>query len=144
VEEGIENGITMGEAIQVARMAEDAGSDAIHVSRIPPLVGQPGALLPMAETIKKAVSIPVVAVMKIDPELGESALQAGQADFIAFGRALFADPDLPNKVSFGRLDEIEQCIYCDTCRDGLNSPDGIDCTVNPTLGKEREFLNQEQ
>ena len=144
VEEGVENGITIEEAIQVARMAEDAGSDAVHVSGILSSPGEPGALLPLAEKIRKAVSSPVIAVMKIDPTLGESALQAGQADFIAFGRTLFTDPNLPNKVFSGRIDEIEPCIYCNACTKGLHNPDGVDCPVNPMLGREREYLNRQQ
>ena len=147
IEFGVEDGITIEETIQVARMVEEAGADAIHVSvtgagpsRTPPMALQPGRILPLAETVREAVSIPIIGVMKINPQLGESALREGKADFIAFGRALLADPDIPGKVSLARLDDIKPCIYCGNCSDTLYlSPDGINCTVNPALGIEREY-----
>ena len=147
IEEGIEDGITIEETIQVARMVEDAGADAIHVSRtaagsrrFPPMAEMPGVLLPLAEAVKKAVSIPIIAVMRMDSLLGETALRQGKADFIAFGRALLADPEIANKVASDRLDDIKPCIYCGGCSDSLRlSSSGIHCVVNPALGREREY-----
>jgi len=147
IEEEVEGGITIEESIQVAQMAEEAGADAIHVSRtaasprrFPPMAEIPGVLLPLAETVKKAVSIPIIAVMRMDPLLGETALWQGKADFIAFGRTLLADPEIANKVTSGRPDDIRPCIYCGSCSDSLRlSPPGIHCAVNPALGREREY-----
>ena len=146
-EVGVENGITIEETTLVARMAEEAGADAIHVSahgvgsmRVPPMAQRPGVLLPLAEAVKKAVSIPVIAVSRIDPVLGEAALRDRKADFIAFGRALIADPEVAGKVAEDRVDDINPCIYCSNCLDSIQTrPEGIWCTVNPTLGMEREY-----
>ncbi|MDD4876463.1 MAG: FAD-dependent oxidoreductase [Dehalococcoidales bacterium] len=151
VEEGVKNGITIEETIQVAQMAEAVGADAIHVSRtsgstrgIPPMAVEPGILLPLAEAVKKAVSVPIITVMRIDPVIGETALQQGKADFIAFGRSLLADPEIANKVASGNLEDIKPCIYCSGCMDSLRlSPPGVRCVVNPALGKEQEYsINQ--
>ena len=57
--------------------------------------------------------MPVIGVGKIgDPLIAESILEEGKADFVAMGRALIADPALPNKAKEGRLDDIRRCIYC--------------------------------
>jgi len=147
----IEGGITLDEAQQTARLAQDAGCDAIHVSgwgkggtqRRPPMGYRVGYFSWLAETVKKAVDVPVIAVARITPEFGEGLLQEGKADFIAIGRALIADPDLPNKVASGKLEDIKPCLSCDGCFDsmaGFHSPDGtLRCAVNAAVGKEREF-----
>ena len=53
------------------------------------------------------------------------------------GRQLLADPDLPNKVAAGKLDEINPCTDCFNCRSDLLTPGvlGIRCQVNPAAGR---------
>ncbi|MBM3119760.1 MAG: FAD-dependent oxidoreductase [Chloroflexi bacterium] len=147
VEIGVEGGITLEDTQVVAKMAEKAGVDAIHVSahtiapaRRPPMAQPPCAFVPFAEGIKKVVSVPVIAVSRIPPELGEEVIREGKADFVAMGRPLLADPGLPQKVATGRMEDIRPCLYCLTCLDSLNwRKEGVCCTVNPTLGREREY-----
>jgi 2,4-dienoyl-CoA reductase (NADPH2) len=47
-----------------------------------------------------------------DPLLADQILRDGQADLIGLARGLIADPELPNKASQGRFDEINRCIAC--------------------------------
>ncbi len=142
----LEGGITLDDAVRHARLFEQAGVDALDVSSGPfethhrqfPMIYQPfGGLVPLAAAIKKAVSVPVITVGKIDALLGERVLEKGQADFIQMARALMADPDLPNKAREGRVQDIRQCIYCGHCqhRPGPYA----NCTVNMALGKEMEY-----
>ncbi|MFH1652138.1 MAG: FAD-dependent oxidoreductase [Chloroflexota bacterium] len=98
-----------------------------------------GALVPLASFIKKAVSIPVIVVGRMDPELGESALRQDKVDFIALNRRLLADPELPNKVIQGRTDDIVPCSGCSTCFDFDNRGFPVQCRVNASFGKEREY-----
>jgi 2,4-dienoyl-CoA reductase-like NADH-dependent reductase (Old Yellow Enzyme family)/thioredoxin reductase len=143
---GVEGGITLEETQIVAQLAEKAGVDAIHVSahpvgpgRRPPMAQPPCAFVPLAEGIKKVVSVPVIAVSRIPPELGESVLQEGKVDFIAIGRGLLADPHMLEKVTSGREEDVAPCICCMTCLDSVRwREEGIWCVVNPALGKERE------
>jgi NADPH-dependent 2,4-dienoyl-CoA reductase/sulfur reductase-like enzyme len=88
-----------------------------------------------------AVGIPVIAVGKIgDPLIAEHILRQGKADLVAMGRALIADPDLPNKAAQGRFDDIRYCIYCNTCIDKLNSlPGYVRCAINAEAGRESEM-----
>lgn len=146
MEIGGEGGITLEDTLTVAKMAEEAGVDAIHVSahpiapaRRPPMAQPPCAFVPFAEAVKKVVSVPVIAVSRIPPELGEEIIREGKADFIAIGRPLLADPGLPQKAASGRLEDIRPCLYCMTCLDSLYwRKEGVCCTVNPILGRERE------
>jgi len=149
---GPEGGLTSEEAMQVARMAQYAGSDAINVSvfaygvsprTTPPMAQPPGNLIRFAETVKTAVDIPVMAVGRIDPETAEKALKEERADLIAIGRALIADPEFPNKAASGKLDEARPCVGCMTCLDSvtaLHQP--VQCVVNPTVGREEESVIQ--
>jgi NADPH-dependent 2,4-dienoyl-CoA reductase/sulfur reductase-like enzyme len=89
--------------------------------------------------LKKAVRIPLIAAGRITPELGEKALQEGQADLIAMGKALIADPELPLKAAAGWVDDIRPCIGCLRCIDNQTvKGKGIMCSVNAAVGRERE------
>jgi len=142
-------GITVEEAQQIARIAEEAGADALEIAamlwgiipRLPPSTAEaPGGLLPFMDGLKNAVRIPLIAAGRITPELGEKALQERQADLIAMGKALIADPDLPIKAEAGRVDEIRPCIGCLRCIDNQTvKGKGIMCSVNAAVGREMEL-----
>jgi NADPH-dependent 2,4-dienoyl-CoA reductase/sulfur reductase-like enzyme len=55
------------------------------------------------------------------------------------GRALQADPELPNKLARGREKDIRPCIHCNHCIETLAWADGVVCVVNPAVGREKEF-----
>jgi 2,4-dienoyl-CoA reductase-like NADH-dependent reductase (Old Yellow Enzyme family)/thioredoxin reductase len=147
---GAEGGLSTEEAQQVAQMVQKAGADAIHVSVMaygvsprtaPPMAQPPGNLVRFAETIKNVVSIPVIAVGRIDPATAETVIEEGRADLIGIGRALIADPELPNKAAAGKLDDIRPCIGCQTCLDCITAWDeSVGCVVNPAAGRERESV----
>jgi 2,4-dienoyl-CoA reductase (NADPH2) len=143
----VEGGIVFEDAVETARIAERAGADAIHVSAYAnpssgigfteaPLVHQPGAYLEFARDIKRAVSIPVIAVGRIEPEVAERVIAAGEADFVAMGRKLLADPELPRKLRENRSADIRPCIYCYTCVSQIFLNDHVICAVNAETGFE--------
>src|SRR4030042_3767554 len=89
------------DCVRQAIFLEKAGVDAISVSAamefwsplsLPCYIYPAGVNVPLAEAIKRAVKVPVVAAGKIDPVLGEHILEDGRADFVAMGRPLLADP----------------------------------------------------
>ncbi len=145
---GLEEATTLAEAQEIARMAQDASADAIHVTSFGPLSPpnittpkfQPAVIVELAAGIKKAVTVPVIAVGRITPEAGERLLAEGGADLVAIGKGLLADPDLPRKVAAGSHEDITPCIVCMRCLDDLGDPEakGIRCSVNASLGRERE------
>lgn len=147
-EYGIEGGTTVEEAQELARMCQAAGNAAIHVSsfgygtdprHLPLSALRPGYLIRFAEAVKQAVSIPVIAVGRITPLLGEQVVDEGRADLIAVGRGLIADPQFAKKAAEGRPEDITPCILCGTCQSELQGEEShLHCRVNPAVGKESE------
>lgn len=151
-DEMVPGGLTPDDSALIAARLEKAGVAAIHVSAginasypkgqmIQPMAVADGSLLPLAARIRKAVRIPVIAVGKIrTPELAERAITDGQADFIALGRSLLADPDWPSKAEAGRGESINHCIACNQgCIGRLLDNLDVWCTVEPATGREEDF-----
>ncbi|WP_449432555.1 oxidoreductase [Pseudomonas putida] len=145
----VSGGITLDDAKAVARLAESAGADAVSVSAYAatttgvsfteaPLVQKPAAFLEWTAAIKQCVSIPVIAVGRIEADVGEAAIAAKHCDFIAMGRKLLADPQLPNKLAAGQLQAIRPCIYCYVCVSQIFINERVKCAVNPQTGHEAE------
>jgi NADPH-dependent 2,4-dienoyl-CoA reductase/sulfur reductase-like enzyme len=148
-EYGLEGRLTIDGAREIARMAEAAGSAAIHVSAggygtyfgyNRAGMGQPeGNMAELAAAIKKVVKVPVIAVGRINLQLAEKLLQESKADLIAIGRAQIADPQLIKKAASGSFKDIRPCISCNVCVDDLTVLDvSLHCSVNSCVGKERE------
>lgn len=158
-DEYLDGGLTLQDSKIIAQNLEQAGVHAIQVSAgaersagdespirmgpTPPMAFPRGCLVHLAEGIKDVVSVPVIAVGRInDPVFAEEVLQQGKADLVAMGRALLADPELPSKASEGRFADIRKCIGCNRCMDLLLNPldqSEMRCSVNAMLGKEREY-----
>ncbi|MBT3797550.1 MAG: FAD-dependent oxidoreductase [Porticoccaceae bacterium] len=143
----IDNGIVLDDFLITAKLAEQAGADALDISAYgnssksiafteAPLVHEPGGFIPFARLAKKAVSIPIIAVGRIELQQGENGLAAGDFDFVAMGRKLLADPDLPNKVDAGTTGLIRPCIYCYICVSQIFINQPMKCAVNASLGNE--------
>lgn len=84
--------------------------------------------------IKKVLKIPVVAVCGIRPDVADEMIEAGSIDFAALGRQSLADPDYPEKVLEGRLEDMRQCLRCNECIGSAGKDINLSCAVNPSLG----------
>ncbi|WP_205341672.1 FAD-dependent oxidoreductase [Denitrificimonas caeni] len=142
-----EGGITLEEAKKVAQIADEDGMHAIAVSAYAtitrgsaftdaPLVQKPAGYLDWAAQIKSVVNTSVIALGRIEPDVGDKAIAAGQCDFIAMGRKLLADPELPNKLIAGKPETIRPCIYCYVCVSQIFINERIKCAANPFTGQE--------
>ncbi|MCR5795893.1 MAG: NAD(P)/FAD-dependent oxidoreductase [Solobacterium sp.] len=148
-DEKVHGGRTLEESCNVARMAEEEGVDAIHISVMTYASMQYMSAAPEmpqgfnqfpTKVIKEAVNIPVISVGRYSPFSAEGALRQGCADFISFGRASIAAPDIPNLVKEGRTDEIAPCISCtQSCLGYLNAGGSVSCLINPVTGHEAEY-----
>ena len=93
-----ERGITVDEAVQLARWLKDAGVDVIDVSsagNVPESRPQYGRMyqVPFAERIRFEADVPVMAVGAIQGlDHAHTIVAAGRADLCAIARGFLADP----------------------------------------------------
>lgn len=145
-EEHVEGGTVLSEALEMAPRFVAAGADALHVStgtaeamdwNVDPVSRPQGARLPLARAVRQVVDVPVIAVGVIrEPRVAEAAITDGDADFVALGRALLADPDWPVKAREGRVADIRPCTSCNWCVDRLLANASLSCAENPLVGFE--------
>ena len=145
----LEGGRTAEEGIAIARRLEEVGVNALHINAgcyetynlaQPPTTQPRGCSVELAETTRKAVNIPVIADGKLGyPDLAERVLREGKADFISLARYLLADPDWPDKVKEGRMEDVIPCLGChEGCISRVRLYKRIGCAVNAATGRERD------
>lgn len=143
-----EGGYDLDEGVRIAQAVEPY-VDLIHVSAgsyqfgffrtHPSMFAEHGVNVYLAEEIKKHVSKPVATIGALnDPEQMEEIIASGKADVVYMGRALLADPYLPQKVMSGNDDKIVKCLRCFTCMAERPTTQTRRCTVNPLIGREIE------
>jgi len=146
-DEFVPGGLTLDETKRFAQMLQEAGVNCIHVSCgnfssihrfVPPIYFDHGYFTYLAEEIRKVVNVPVIAVGAVsEPDHANWLVEQGKADFVSMGRALIADPHLPNKAREGKLDEIRPCIRCNEgCINRFFKGWTMRCAVNPQCGRE--------
>lgn len=143
-----EIGLGLEEYIEVAKMVEDK-VDLFNIScgnhedpamfcRTHPSTFYPrGVNVYLAAEIKKHVKKPVACVGSLnDPAQMEEIIASGQADIVELGRALVADPCLPQKALEGRADDITPCLRCYECFGATGQLEMLKCSVNPAQGQQ--------
>jgi NADPH-dependent 2,4-dienoyl-CoA reductase/sulfur reductase-like enzyme len=147
-DEYVDGGLEIDQTKEIAKMLEKEGADALHISACnaasgyrshPPYYLEEGVFVHLAQAIKSVVNIPVITVGRIrKPFMADQIVREGKADLVSMGRALIADPFMPQKAKEGRFDEIIPCISCNRCV--LNLRKGrVRCAVNPETGNEEQF-----
>lgn len=143
-----EGGYDLDEGIRIAQAVE-AYADLIHVSAgsyqfgffrtHPSMFSEHGCNVYLAAEIKKHVKKPVATIGALnDPAQMEEIIASGKADVVYMGRALLADPCLPQKVAAGEDDKIVKCLRCFACMAERPTTQTRRCTVNPVIGREIE------
>jgi 2,4-dienoyl-CoA reductase-like NADH-dependent reductase (Old Yellow Enzyme family)/thioredoxin reductase len=90
----------------------------------------------MAKAVKEKFNKPVIASGNFrSPKVCEDTIANGEADLIAMGRGLIAEPYWANKVAKGEEHLLRRCISCNIgCADHrLAKSQPIRCTINPDL-----------
>jgi 2,4-dienoyl-CoA reductase-like NADH-dependent reductase (Old Yellow Enzyme family)/thioredoxin reductase len=147
----IEGGITLDDARTTAYIAEEAGADAITVTTIHDyrvakalfssfLPHEPAKLIPYAAGVKGAVSLPVVTVGRIDPDVADGAIAEGKFDFMAMGRKQIADADFARHLSGGGVRAVRPCIYDYRCLSQAMLHQPLRCAANADVGFEKDHL----
>jgi len=147
----VEGGLTIQDALDIAREIEAMGVNALSVTSgtmcesIPFCLYPNGApkanLLPMAAQMRGVVSLPIIVAGRVrTPAIAQEALAAGQADLIGLGRPFLSDPDWVKKAHEGRTDEILLCAACHQgCLAELRLGHGSGCVFSPLTGREAEL-----
>jgi 2,4-dienoyl-CoA reductase-like NADH-dependent reductase (Old Yellow Enzyme family) len=152
VEDFFPGGLPWSEGRRIAIWAAQAGADALHVTAghyrslpsaqivLPPMSMPDAPFLEFAAGVKQVVRVPVIAVGRLgDPKTAAAAVTTGQADFIALGRTLIADPQWVEKLR--RQEPIRRCLACNTCINEMRGGAGIGCVVNGAAGRETRFAD---
>ncbi len=146
--EGRVGGMRENDAVVLARLLEEYGADAINVSAgtysawdviVPPPATTAGWNWHAARRIKESVDIPVMVVGRFtSPFVIEQTIERGDADFVCTGRQSITDPEFPNKMMSGAVEDIIPCISCTQRCMSFNDHStlqegdwGISCMLNP-------------
>ncbi len=148
-------GITPEDAARTAELAAEAGADAIHITAYAdatsgvaftegPLAHRESAYVEETALVKSRIDIPVIAVGRIEPDVADRLIRDGKADVIAMARKLLADPEVAQKLSEGRPEDIRPCIYCYTCVAQPFFDRAVRCAVNPMTAREGALGSSER
>ena len=112
-----------------------------HEARVPQIVTEVprGVFGYLARGVKERVAVPVIASHRInDPGVARELIANGMCDAVAMGRALIADPLLPEKARTGCEHDIVHCVACgQACFDNLLKMKAVECLCNPRVGYEQ-------
>lgn len=147
-EDSLPGGLEITEAVEIAKMLDKAGIDAIEVSggmieswpsSARPDIDSPekeGYFASNAQEIKKAVSVPIICVGGIRSlKVMESIVSNGKADMVSMSRPFIREPDLVEKFK-KKLSTKSACISCNQCW----HPQGIRCAQITPSNKGLGFV----
>ncbi len=142
-----DDGERLDEQLQVIDLAVAAGIDAVHVTAYADDATGPtdsyaphvvGALRDHAATVKARVPVPVITMGRYEPDEADALIADGVADFVAMGRKLIADPDLPRKLREERAGDVRPCIYQYRCIGNIYVGKPLRCIANARAGREHD------
>jgi 2,4-dienoyl-CoA reductase-like NADH-dependent reductase (Old Yellow Enzyme family) len=146
--DNLNEGLTIDDALYVAKKISDAGIDAIEVSSGTSASGDKNPArvkinkpekeaynLDLAIGMKEAVTCPVMVVGGFRSyDIAEKALRDNAMDYIAMARPLIREPDLPKRWLQGDRGPAK-CISCNSCFKPATKEGGIYCVIEK---KEQE------
>ena len=153
-DEMLADGIKLEEMTRFSEILEQHGVQAIHVSAgsvcsTPPWFFQhmfipKGKTWEMASEISRHINIPAIFVGRVNNENDINELKTKyNADYIAIGRGLVADPEFLGKYLGEVKGNIRPCLACaEGCLGGVKSGSGLHCVVNPLVGNDFKYLSK--
>ena len=146
---GVPGGRELNEGIEMAKILEEAGVDALHVDvgcyeawykAITTVYSPKGHQIGIVQAVKEAVSVPVLGQGKLfDPQMAENVLEEGKTDYVVLAHQMLADPYWANKVKEGHLYDIVPCIGCNECLLSGFTGKHYYCSVNPLCYAEKDY-----
>jgi 2,4-dienoyl-CoA reductase-like NADH-dependent reductase (Old Yellow Enzyme family)/thioredoxin reductase len=143
MEEFLVGGLTLSDTIPFCRQLARAGIDLIDITAGIYETGaeifhgperEHGGFIPISQQLKRELGdvVPISVTQKLNkPDLAESVLSRGDADFISMTRAFHADPHFIRKLEQDRVEDIIPCIGCHTCLNLFFGRKVAHCAVNP-------------
>ncbi len=146
-DDGVPGGIDPMESAAIAahltakRMADYVtfaqGSHARSLEmHVPDDHGPRSVYMPLFRKLRGAVNgLPLMALGRItDPAEADAIIASGEAELVALGRALVADPAWPNKAAQNRAHDIRYCVSCNNCwYVGAAFHQALSCDNNPRV-----------
>ena len=140
---------TIDEGIEMAKILEKAGVDALHVDTgcyeewfqaITTVYSKEGYKLDVQKAIKDVVSVPVLGDGNLkDPEVAKKAVEDGILDYVGLAHQMLADPYWPKKVKAHHEEDIAPCVGCNECLLAGFSGKHYYCAVNPLCYAEKAY-----
>ena len=145
-----EEGRSLEESLPIIKMLEEEGVDAFDVDAgcyetldyiFPPSYLGESCMSYVTEAARKTVHVPILNAGTHNPDTALALIESGNADFAMMGRALIADPQLPNKLMKGHPEDVRPCLRCnENCIGRIwNRHTKLSCSVNPQAMEERRF-----
>ena len=95
---------------------------------------------------RKAVSVPLINAGSHNPDSAVELIESGNVDFVNMGRALIADPYLPNKLMTGHPEDVRPCLRCNEYCIGRiwNKHTKLSCAINHRQWKKFGLRSKRQ
>ena len=150
------DGYDIDTGIEIAKSL-DGYPDIIHVSvghvmfdetvltvTTPSMFLEDGVNVKYAAAVKPHIKYSKVGTVGAlsDPALMEDIIASGKADIVNIARGLVADPDLPLKARTGNDHDINKCLRCSYCFSKVMESGQFCCSINPEIGREREYTTE--
>jgi 2,4-dienoyl-CoA reductase-like NADH-dependent reductase (Old Yellow Enzyme family) len=149
----IDGGLNIDDAVQVGKMLQDEGIDAIEISGGTIVTGdhcQKDIDTPEKEAywreaariFKQNLQVPLILVGGVRSfHLAEQLIEDGYADYISMSRPFIREPDLVNRWASGDRRKAT-CLSDNLCRGPLMNGGGIYCVVEKQRKeKEQPLIN---
>jgi 2,4-dienoyl-CoA reductase-like NADH-dependent reductase (Old Yellow Enzyme family) len=134
----VENGLTLQDSLQVGKMLEEEGLDAIELSG--GLLNNPNIMQSKIDTqpveayfqnearaFKEKIALPLILVGGIRSfDVAKRLVDEGVADYISMSRPFIRDPELIIRWKAGEQLEAE-CISCNNCFEQIKQGKGVSC-----------------
>ncbi len=144
----IEGGLNIEDAVQVGKMLQTEGIDAIEISGGTIITGdhcrkeidtedKEAYWRDSARAFKQNLEVPLILVGGVRSfQLAEHLLDEGYADYISMSRPFIREPDLVNRWASGDLSKAT-CLSDNLCRGPLMDGGGIYCVVEKQQKEKR-------
>ncbi len=132
--------LTAGRAADYVTLAQGSHARSLEM-HVPDDHGPRAVYMPLFRQLRPAVhGLPMIALGRItDPAEADAIIARGDAELVALGRALVADPAWPLKAVRSRTHDIRYCVSCNNCwYVGAAFHQSLSCDNNPRVARADE------